>query len=447
MHLKFLRHGQGSGKKAVEYLLAEKDHQNKTRPNVHILEGDPLSLIAVIDSLKFKYRYTSGVISWSHEDKPTKEEIDIFLQDFKKLAFAGLRNDAFSWIAVLHGHPGENCHIHVIAARVELSTGKSFNIAPPGWEQPYDFLRDYHNLIHNWSDPKSPQNARIYQPFKTANHEINAISKYIVCSIANQNIQNRQALLAKLEEIGSISKVGVTYIDFKPDHSKKIIRLKEGVYHEKFFNRLRNLNLDEDAKRDRAETISNSQRIKDVRRYFEDAVSKRAQYNTTRYRPVPRRPQKSVGRTTTTNTEGDSKGAPSPPESLQDSSCDDSYCAHPLDLHDPAFDVHYQNLELEHSDSLTNRFSKKQKDKQNDRDRKLAHASYARLRVSIQQGHRFAEQSINCLHQQTRNLDGRHAHHRELVSKLHRAHRSAVITIEKCVGQLADQHSLHLRPR
>ena len=50
--------------------------------------------------------------------------------------------DRYSWTAVEHREHGGGVHVHVLAARCDLETGRSLNIAPPGWQQTFDPLRD-----------------------------------------------------------------------------------------------------------------------------------------------------------------------------------------------------------------------------------------------------------------------------------------------------------------
>ena len=45
-------------------------------------------------------------------------------------------------------------------ARVDLETGKSLNIAAPGWQKTFDALRDWQNHENGWSRPDDPERAR-----------------------------------------------------------------------------------------------------------------------------------------------------------------------------------------------------------------------------------------------------------------------------------------------
>ena len=69
-----------------------------------------------------------------------------------------------AWAAVQHRAATGGVHVHVLAARCDLETGKSLNIAPPGWEQTYGPLVEALNLDQGWSRPDDPARARDQQP-------------------------------------------------------------------------------------------------------------------------------------------------------------------------------------------------------------------------------------------------------------------------------------------
>ena len=88
MHLKFLPHGKGSARAAADYLVGERDAEGHTRDGVQVLRGNPDMVAAVADSLDFERRYTSAVIAWAPEDRPTDEQIGAVLDEFEKTAWA-----------------------------------------------------------------------------------------------------------------------------------------------------------------------------------------------------------------------------------------------------------------------------------------------------------------------------------------------------------------------
>lgn len=54
------------------------------------------------------------------------------MDDFEKLAFAGMQPDQYNILWVRHSHANHH-ELHFVIPRVELSTGKAFNAFPPGW--------------------------------------------------------------------------------------------------------------------------------------------------------------------------------------------------------------------------------------------------------------------------------------------------------------------------
>ena len=71
MLVKFLPHGKGSTRAAVDYLVGERDAEGREHEGVVVLRGNPDIVAAVADSLDFEHRYTSAVIAWVQEDRPT----------------------------------------------------------------------------------------------------------------------------------------------------------------------------------------------------------------------------------------------------------------------------------------------------------------------------------------------------------------------------------------
>ena len=82
---------------------------------------------AVADSLEFERKYTSVVIAWAPEDRPTGEQIEAVLDEFERTAWAGLEPDRYAWTAVLHRERGGGVHAHILAAQCDLQTGRSLN--------------------------------------------------------------------------------------------------------------------------------------------------------------------------------------------------------------------------------------------------------------------------------------------------------------------------------
>jgi len=129
--------------KAVDYLTGDKYYDKESLkweqrdPAPVVLEGDPKSFVQACDSLTFKNRYTSGVLSFSPEETALinanpglKDEI---LQDFKNFVFAGIPEDCRDMLAVEHTHTGR-LEIHYTIPRVHLGSGKYWNPFEPNYD-------------------------------------------------------------------------------------------------------------------------------------------------------------------------------------------------------------------------------------------------------------------------------------------------------------------------
>ena len=151
MHIKFLKRGTGSAANAADYLIGETDSEGNTRPEVSVLRGDPSRVAEVADSLDFKHKYTSCVIAWAPEDRPTDEQIDEVLNDFEETAFSGLEEDRYCWSAILHREQNGGVHVHVFNARVELETGKSLIIEDVSKDSRFSSRVDKHTRFETRS--------------------------------------------------------------------------------------------------------------------------------------------------------------------------------------------------------------------------------------------------------------------------------------------------------
>jgi hypothetical protein len=134
------------------------------REEVRVLVGDPVLVGRVADSVSTVWRYSSGVAAFAPEDRPTPEQIDAVVADLGRVVCAGLGDDV-AWSVVQHGRAGsESVHLHVLVARTDLATGRSFNPARPGWERDYDPVRDLHNEVNGWGRPDDLSRARVAPP-------------------------------------------------------------------------------------------------------------------------------------------------------------------------------------------------------------------------------------------------------------------------------------------
>lgn len=295
MHIKFLPHGSPRGRSgrpaslAAEYLTREKDHAGRPRDEIKVLRGDPEMTAAVADSLSFKHTYNSAVLSFHPDDKPTPEQIDKLLNEFEKTAWPGLEQDRYTWTAISH-RVGDDTHIHVLTARVDLETGKSLNIAPPGWQKTYDELRDWFNYEHGWARPDDPARAKDLQSdrleihlkrkgleLKDRHKQKHKITEYLMTCVERGLISDRDGIIKALHDIGlETPREGKSYITVMDSKGNRL-RLKGALYDAGFRPGRQDRSTNE---RDRGFI---QERADESLRKLEKARSKRAEYNHQRY--------------------------------------------------------------------------------------------------------------------------------------------------------------------
>lgn len=299
MHIKHLKHGTGSGQNAANYFTQEKDSTGKIRDEITVLRGDPHQVAAVADSLSFKHKYTSGVISWASEDQPTDAEIKTVLDDYEKLAFSGFEPDQYAFSAVLHREEDKGLHIHTFAARVDLYSGKSFNPAPPGHQYAFDALRDMHNYSHGWARPDDPARARLQQPGQHAYitaAQVRAgmqvepdtrgfVGAYLTQRVKAGEIENRQGVLDALHEAGlETPRAGKNYVTVRDPESGEKFRLKGALYNADFqCHDLERPLTTENGERQAADRSLDAERVEEARRKFEEICQSRAGFNQKKY--------------------------------------------------------------------------------------------------------------------------------------------------------------------
>ncbi|MEB3768395.1 relaxase/mobilization nuclease domain-containing protein [Acinetobacter sp. MD2] len=270
MIFNFNKNGDGDPSQASSYVLADKDHKGVTRANVSVLCGDKNTFDNICNSLDFKWKYTSGVISFHKDDNPSPQQIREVLEAFEQHAFAGLEPHQYHLFAVQHDEEDGSKHVHVLVPRVELESGKSLNIAPPNWHEYYAPLRDAFNYRENWAKPdeirrkrliavdylfeevakkratrkkdnaKLPENQRNYasESEKTLvkrNKTLEKIHESVVGQIENGNIKSRSDVIEHLKTLGEVTRAGENYLSVKLKDTAKAIKLK-GFIYEKDFN-------------------------------------------------------------------------------------------------------------------------------------------------------------------------------------------------------------------
>lgn len=287
--VKFFKHSTGTADSAQKYLTKD---EGRTNSPPEIIEGDIEQTVAVINSTDRKHTHTSGVISFSPDDEPTREELLEVIKDFKDHFFAGLEPDQYSVVFIRHSHLDRE-EIHFLAARTELTTGKALNIAPPTethafkerWVQAWNYTKD-------WADPGDPDRAReISHPPAEAGHGYKLlptkieITEFLKDQIALSVVQDRKTMVQALEDVGlTVTRQGRDYISVKTEEGTPV-RLKGRIYAKDwtYDTELDRATAGEDGKRPFRNPEDDARRAEEAWADVAIFRAKRAEYNRKRY--------------------------------------------------------------------------------------------------------------------------------------------------------------------
>lgn len=295
----FSKHGTGAGAGPVGYVMSKTLTGRNLSPPVAV-RGDPAQTAELIDSLDFKWKYTSGVLSFAPGEEITPEIESAIMDRFEDLAFAGLDADQYNILWVRHSHAGHH-ELHFVTPRVELETAKSLNIKPPGkkTQQQYDDFRSEVNARYELADPDDPERARMSrspdyelkiakQALRTG-HKPTADVRRLITDVLLQRmnsglVNNRNDVVQNIQELGfTVARQGEHYLTAVDPDSGKRLRLKGKLYEQRFDSRTLG---EETTGRARDFSRPNAERAQDYAQKVSGHIKKRAEYHRTRY-PTP----------------------------------------------------------------------------------------------------------------------------------------------------------------
>ena len=298
MYIKFLPHSTGGGADAIDYLLGARDHKGAVRAGVEVLRGDPYLSGQLIDSLDTVHRYSSAVIAWERDDKPTRKQIEEAIEGFRRTAFAGLNPEQYNLCAVRHDDADGSVHIHIIVPLVELTSGLAMNVAPPGWEFWVGPLRNSLNYKYGWARPDDPRRSRnLQKPSSQAPSSAQDRKEKIVEALIElvrvEAVTTRADVVQALSRYGEITREGKDYVSVKEPGSPKALRFKGLLFVD---GKLDAAALLAAAKRtDESETIPRDEPDRRAAaaeaRVLRTRIAARAAFNRECYKPKPPKPR------------------------------------------------------------------------------------------------------------------------------------------------------------
>lgn len=307
MLIKFFPNGKGAGAGPVGYLVAERVlAYDNNRDLIRDADGQPVTVTrdplpevlcgnlerteALIDASRHQWTYRAGVISFAATDAPTDEQQAEVMDNFERLAFAGLDPTQYDVLWVRHTHE-DRVELHFCTPRLELTSGRSLNIAPPGYQNAFDSLRDVMNQRHGWADPmelERTQEVRDTVEAPTRAQGRDELHAWIQDQIDMGLVTDRTTMLDTLTDAGfDLPRTGKAYITAHDPETGERWRLKGEIFHEDWQADPAEREVERGARHDQGRTrrldLVPAQELQDR---FEKHCGRRAAYHRERYAPL-----------------------------------------------------------------------------------------------------------------------------------------------------------------
>ncbi len=284
MIVKFFNHG-GSPRGCLEYMLSE----DRAKQPV-ILSGDAQMTQELINraSHKFSKCYTAGVLSFEEDNINPKDKLAI-MSDFEDALMAGIDRDDYNILWVEHRDKGR-LELNFIIPRIHLST--EMHLQPfyaPADMKRIDAFKDCINLEYGLSNPKDLSKKQSFvvprELPKNRKEVVHSINNYMATMIEAGEISNRQDVIEHLSRFEGIeiARATVQSLSIKVEGHDRNIRLKGGVYEQKFTADAKRAN-QELGRGESGVQQSNEEQLQSSRKLFESLYERKRQDNEAKYR-------------------------------------------------------------------------------------------------------------------------------------------------------------------
>lgn len=233
--------GRSNGGSPVNYLLSDRDHRNEPRSvQPEVLEGNPATTIGLIDSIKRKHKYVSGVMAFRDSEDVTRAQLHELVRSFKQTFLPGLDEDQFNTLFVIHREKS-NLEVHFVVPMIELRSGKRLNIHVPGrknLELYEEFTRSTNHSLgfeQVTPNPLRVQMACFHSKRPVDKREVRggrALVEEILGALARGKFSDRAGLCEYLDaELGvTVTRKGEDYISVRQPGAKKATRLRGPLF-------------------------------------------------------------------------------------------------------------------------------------------------------------------------------------------------------------------------
>lgn len=290
MIVSFFATGKGKGDSAINYLLSSKDADGKERiPKPEVFMGDKDITKALINNNTNECKYSSGVFAFRDNENPTDDQLRGIVKEFYKTFCPGLTTKNINFFAVKHQDKG-NLELHFIIPRVELTTHKAFNVAPPG-KPTQELTRDFQAVINHKLGYLQIVEDPLKSIFSDFDKKVPAsaergrkkekVSYIISRMIKTGHLNTREDLIKYLEKKDAvITRRGKDYLSIKFKGEKKAMRFTGPAFHAKVNYKELAEFADQKMK---SPIFLNPQNLEKIEKRMEKNIQYRLQFNQNRY--------------------------------------------------------------------------------------------------------------------------------------------------------------------
>jgi hypothetical protein len=288
MLVKFHARGKGGGSGPIDYLLGK----DRKREQANVIRGNPEQTRELIDSIDFKTKYTSGVLSFEESDIPEHQKQEL-MDELERHLMSGLDRDQYDCLWVQH-QDKDRLELNFVIPNVELQSNKRL--------QPYydkidrarnDNFQSWVNAKYDFADPNDPSRRRAMSyahNLPNAHKEVaEHITNGLLAVIQAGDISDRDDIIKSLESNGfAIARKTKKSISISVPGLAKNVRLNGAIY-EQDFRPSQNLRNDIE-RQSQAYREQRKRRAEQARQEYEKQVASKSKYNRDRYQ----RPSKEV---------------------------------------------------------------------------------------------------------------------------------------------------------
>jgi len=148
--------------------------------------------------------------------------------------FFGSDPTQYDVLWVRHTHE-DRVELHFCTPRLELTSGRSLNIAPPGYQKAFDSLHDVMNQRHGWADPmelERVQEVRDTVGTPTRAQGRDELHAWVLDQVSVGLISDRGSMLDALTDAGfGIPRAGKAYLTAQDPDTGERWRFKGEIFH------------------------------------------------------------------------------------------------------------------------------------------------------------------------------------------------------------------------